>query len=57
VILGHYGLLTHSTGVIGHGQANLADQVNAGVWAAATLLWTGTALAGALLAARRHQER
>jgi hypothetical protein len=57
VILGRYGLLSHSTGVVGHGQANLADQVNVGVWAAATLLWTGTALAGVVLAARRYQER
>jgi hypothetical protein len=57
VILGRYGLLTHTTGVISHGQASLAGQVNAGAWAVATLLWTAPALAGVFLAARRHQER
>ncbi|HEY0025872.1 MAG TPA: hypothetical protein VGB24_23485 [Longimicrobium sp.] len=57
VILGRYGLLTHSTGVMGHGQGNLADQVNAGAWAVATLLWMALALAGVFLAARRYQER
>jgi hypothetical protein len=57
LILGRYGLLTHSTGVMVHGPPNLADQVNAGVWAVATLIWTAPALAGVILAARRHQER
>lgn len=57
VILGRYGLLTHTTGVISHGQATLAGQVNAGAWAVATLLWTAPALAGVFLAARRYQER
>lgn len=63
VIISRYGLVTHATGVIGHGEGpmqrlgGLRDQVDAGVWAAATLLWMGSALAGVLLAARRHQER
>jgi hypothetical protein len=61
LVLGRYGLITHSTGLVSHwkGGTNngVWDQVDGEAWIAATLLWTGTALAGVFLAARRYQER
>lgn len=60
---GRYGLFTHLTGIVHHfNQPPLAarqirDMPVFGAWASSALMWTGTALAATLLAARRHQER
>lgn len=63
VILGRYGFITHSTGVISWRDGptdvldGLPDPADGGTWAVATLLWMGVGLAGVVLAARRYQER
>jgi hypothetical protein len=63
VAASRYGFVTHVTGIITRWDVpegvvnNLRDQVDGGAWAFATLLWTGAALAGVIVAARRYQER
>ncbi len=63
VVTSRYGLATHSTGIVTQwgGPLNrldaLREQVDAGAWALATVLWMGAGLAGVVLAARRYQER
>jgi hypothetical protein len=60
---GRYGLMTHVTGIVFHFHEPLVpppqirDVPAFGTWVSSVLLWTGTALAAAVLAARRHQER
>jgi hypothetical protein len=62
-MVGRYGLMTHATGIVFRFNEPLpaAPQVRDvpvfGTWASSVLLWTGTALAATVLAARRYQER
>ncbi len=60
---GRYGLMTHATGLVFHfDQPRIPggpprDVPAFGAWISSVLMWTGTSLAAALLAARRYQER
>jgi hypothetical protein len=62
-VLGRYGLFTHATGIVHYfeqprpASRPIRDIPVLGAWAWTSLMWTGTALAAMLLAARRHQER
>jgi hypothetical protein len=60
---GRYGFLTHATGIIHLFDrprdmvVNVYDHTDPVAWVLATLLWMAVPLAGAVLAARRYQER
>jgi hypothetical protein len=62
-VVGPLGLFTHVTGIVHHfdeprpADRAIRDIPVFGTWALSVLLWTGTALAAAVLAARRYQER
>ena len=62
-VVGPLGLFTHATGIVHHFEQprpaapQIRDVPVFGTWVSSVLLSTGTALAAAVLAARRYQER